>query len=57
MDKKFGQFGGQYVPETLMNPLKELEEAYDKYKNDPEFKKEFDYYMKYYVGRENPLFV
>jgi tryptophan synthase beta chain len=56
MDKKFGQFGGQYVPETLMNPLKELEEAYDKYKNDPEFKKEFDYYMKYYVGRENPLY-
>ena len=56
MDKKFGQFGGQYVPETLMNPLKELEEAYDKYKNDPDFKKEFDYYMKYYVGRENPLY-
>ncbi len=56
MDKKFGQFGGQYVPETLMNPLKELEEAYDRYKNDPEFKKEFDYYMKYYVGRENPLY-
>ena len=56
MYTKFGQFGGQYVPETLMNPLRELEEAYDKYKNDPEFKKEFDYYMKYYVGRENPLY-
>ena len=56
MYTKFGQFGGQYVPETLMNPLRELEEAYDKYKNDPEFQKEFDYYMKYYVGRENPLY-
>lgn len=37
---RFGIHGGQYVPETLMNAVAELEEAYDQYKNDPEFNKE-----------------
>ncbi len=52
----FGQFGGRYVSETLMPALLELEEAYRKYKNDREFKAEFDYYLRQYVGRPNPLY-
>ena len=55
-DRKFGQFGGQYVPETIMNPLRELEEAFEKYIDDEDFKKEYDYLMKQYVGRPNPLY-
>ena len=38
---RFGEFGGQYVPETVMNAVHELEEAYDKYGNDPEFLEEY----------------
>lgn len=53
---KFGEFGGQFVPETLMTPLKELEKAFDKYKNDENFKKELGFYLKDYVGRETPLY-
>lgn len=56
MDRKFGKFGGQYVAETLMNPLKKLEKAYKEAKNDSEFMKEYRYYLKEYVGRETPLF-
>ena len=52
----FGEFGGRYVPETLMPALFELEEAYNHYKNDKEFKEEFDYYLRNYVGRPNPLY-
>ena len=37
---RFGDFGGQYVPETVMNAVHELEQAYDFYKNDPQFQKE-----------------
>ncbi|MEK4630016.1 MAG: tryptophan synthase subunit beta [Solibacillus sp.] len=53
---RFGQFGGQFVPETLMTPLQELEEAYEQAKNDPSFQQELDYYLKQYVGRETPLY-
>ncbi|MBN2879450.1 MAG: tryptophan synthase subunit beta [Clostridia bacterium] len=53
---KFGEFGGQYVPESLMHPLKDLEKAYEEAKNDPEFKKEYDYYIKEYVGGPSPLY-
>ncbi|AWE06228.1 tryptophan synthase subunit beta [Lysinibacillus sp. 2017] len=53
---RFGQFGGQFVPETLMTPLHELEEAYEQAKNDPEFQQELAYYLKQYVGRETPLY-
>ena len=53
---EFGQFGGQYVPELLIPALEELEAAYLKYKDDPEFKEEFEYYLKEYVGRPNPLY-
>ena len=52
----FGQFGGKYVPETLMPILTELEKAYAHYKNDREFKEEFAYYLREYVGRPNPLY-
>ncbi|HEY6838209.1 MAG TPA: tryptophan synthase subunit beta [Geobacteraceae bacterium] len=57
-DKKghFGQFGGRYVPETLMPALLELEKAYNHYKNDREFREEFTYYLRQYVGRPNPLY-
>ncbi|MCY6483206.1 tryptophan synthase subunit beta [Clostridium aestuarii] len=56
LKSKFGQFGGQYVPETIMNALKELEEAFIKYSNDEKFKKEYMYYLKQYVGRPSPLY-
>ncbi|BET57552.1 tryptophan synthase subunit beta [Geobacter sp. 60473] len=52
----FGQFGGRYVPETLMPALLELEQAYNHYRHDREFKEEFDYYLRQYVGRPNPLY-
>lgn len=52
----FGQFGGRYVPETLMPALLELERAYAHYRNDREFKEEFQYYLRQYVGRPNPLY-
>ena len=52
----FGQFGGRFVPETLMPALLELEQAYNHYRNDPEFKEEFEYYLRQYVGRPNPLY-
>lgn len=53
---RFGEFGGQYVPETLMTALTELEEAYEDAMNDPNFHQEFKAYLKDYVGRETPLF-
>lgn len=56
INRRFGQFGGQYVPETLMNALKELEEAFIKYSDDREFIKEYEYYLKQYVGRPSPLY-
>ena len=56
-NKKYGEFGGQYVSESLMNTLKELEDAYNQAINDPNFWDEYNYYMKEYVGRENPLYL
>ena len=55
-DGKFGEFGGTYVAESLINTLEELKESYKKAQQDPEFQREFDYLMKEYVGRENPLY-
>ena len=52
----FGKFGGRYVPETLMPALLELEQAYHHFRRDREFKQEFDYYLRQYVGRPNPLY-
>lgn len=53
---RFGAFGGRYVPETLMNALFELEEAYLRYKDDPEFLAELRYLLKQYSGRPTPLY-
>jgi len=53
----FGPFGGLFVAETLMGPLLELRQAYDQYKQDPEFIKELDADLKNYVGRPTPLYL
>lgn len=53
---RFGEYGGQYVPETLMNAVHELEEAYEHFKNDPDFIKELDDLMKNYAGRPSLLY-
>ncbi len=53
----FGAYGGQYVPETLMPALEEFERAFNKYQNDPDFKKELDFYLREYVGRPSPLYL
>ena len=53
---RYGKFGGQFVPETLMTALQELETAYEEAQQDPGFSKELDYYLKEFVGRETPLF-
>ena len=55
LEKEFGQYGGQYVPETLMTVLKVLEKEYEEYCFTDEFKNEFMYYMKEYVGRPSAL--
>ena len=55
-DGRFGQFGGQFVPETLMTALLELEAAYDEALNDSTFTEELSYYLRDYVGRETPLY-
>ncbi len=52
----FGEFGGQFVPETLMYAVKELNETYQVAKDDEDFQKELTYYLKQYVGRETPLY-
>ena len=51
----FGPFGGRYVPETLIHALEEFEEAYERYKNDPEFVEELDSLSRDFVGRPTPL--
>ncbi|MGI0017140.1 MAG: pyridoxal-phosphate dependent enzyme, partial [Nitrosotalea sp.] len=56
-DGKFGEFGGRYIPETLVPAVEELEQAYLKYKNDADFKKELHYYLTQYAGRPTPLYL
>ncbi len=51
----FGTFGGRYVPETLIHALDELEEAYERYSDDPEFVEELDSLSRDFVGRPTPL--
>jgi tryptophan synthase beta chain len=53
---KFGKFGGQYVPETLMEPLKTLADAYTRFSQDPSFKKELANWLEKYAGRPTPLY-
>ncbi|MCR5307594.1 MAG: tryptophan synthase subunit beta [bacterium] len=56
MKGRFGNFGGQYVPETLMNAVNELEEAYIKYSNDPEFQAELSKLLSEYANRPSLLY-
>jgi tryptophan synthase beta chain len=52
----FGSFGGRFVPETLMYALEELEEEYQKVKEEPSFWQEFEYYLREFAGRPTPLY-
>ncbi len=53
---KFGRYGGQFVPEVLMPALEELEEKYEKYREDSAFIKELNHYLKNFAGRPSPLY-
>ena len=53
---RFGRHGGQFIPETLMNAIMELEDAYNKYKNDKEFNDELNELLREYVGRPSRLY-
>lgn len=53
---RFGQFGGQYAPETMMAALEELEQAYNHFQNDPEFNRELQYLLREYAGRPSGLY-
>ncbi|MFL2582468.1 MAG: tryptophan synthase subunit beta [Flavobacteriales bacterium] len=53
----YGQFGGAYIPEMLYPNVEELRQSYIEIADDPEFKKEFDYLLKHYVGRPSPLYL
>jgi tryptophan synthase beta chain len=54
---RFGRFGGQYVPETLMPALQDLEQAHQKYLHEPSFQAELNHFLKHYVGRATPLYL
>ena len=56
MKGRFGIYGGQYVPETLMSPLAELEEAWNEAKADPAFSAELEQHRKTFIGRPTPLY-
>lgn len=53
---RFGQFGGKYVPETLMPALSELETTFQKYQDDPSFQSQLNHLLQDYVGRPSPLY-
>ena len=53
---RFGEFGGRYVPETLMAALEELEQAYAKARRDAAFRRELNYLLREYAGRPTPLY-
>ncbi len=55
-NRYYGEFGGQYVSESLMNTLDQLEKAFEEAIKDEEFIKEYNYYLEEYVGRETPLY-
>lgn len=52
----FDQFGGSFMPETLVTAVTELKDAYEKFKDDPGFLAEFEHDLKHYVGRSTPLY-
>jgi len=53
---RFGPYGGVFVPETLMEPLRELDGAYRRAWRDPAFRRELNQYLRHYVGRPTPLY-
>jgi tryptophan synthase beta chain len=53
---RFGPYGGRFVPETLMHALRQLTEQYAQAREDAEFQRQFDYYLRHYVGRPPPLY-
>jgi len=53
---KYGKYGGQFIPETLMVAVEELEEAYEEARNDPKFQRQLNYYLSEYAGRPTPLY-
>ena len=53
---KYGNYGGKFIPETLIPAIEELEKAYAKYKKDPRFKRDLSYYLSNYAGRPTPLY-
>jgi len=55
-DGRYGKFGGKYIPETLIPAIEELEYSYQKYSDDPDFKRELSEYLKDYAGRPTPLY-
>lgn len=56
-DGFFGDYGGQFVPEELKPILNRLNEAFEQYRNDPDFLKELEHYQKHFSGRETPLYL
>lgn len=56
MDRYFGRFGGMYAPETLMPALLEIEKEFVRLIEDENFKSEYEFYLKNYVGRPSPLY-
>ena len=52
----FGPYGGRYVPETLMHPLQQLQEEYERARRDPDFQQELSYYLREFCGRPTPLY-
>ena len=53
----FGPYGGRFVAETLMGPVEELRQAYERYRDDPDFRAEFEHDLATYVGRPSPLYL
>ena len=52
----FGTYGGMFVAETLIHALEELRDAYERYRNDPEFVAEFNDELEHFVGRPTPVY-
>lgn len=55
-DGHFGPYGGRFIAETLMGPIEELTEAYERYREDPQFVGELEHDLQHYVGRPSPLY-
>ncbi len=57
VDGKYGEYGGRFVPETLMPAILELEDAYFKYREDPQFLEELEKYRHQFMGKPTPLYL